>query len=103
MNRHFFFVCTSRTTSRTYGGSNYTLAVYENKGRGKFVHLGNVSACTRAHKGEVHEAWGVVLAKFPRLGKRIAALEGERYQSGHYSWQYRDLYGVRVDDMGGAS
>ena len=98
-NYNFVYVEKKRTISRTYGGSNYTLAVYEIV-KGELVHLGDVSACTRGHKGEDSEAWSVVIEKRPNvlktLKKRIAQTKGENsYEykncnSNYYRWQYRE-------------
>ena len=96
----FAYVETKRTTRRTYGGSNYTLTVYDLTG-GKVEKLGTVDACTAAHKGEASEAWGVVLANRPgilrTLAKRAAA-KGDKYlqdmvkrDSGYHIWQFQNL------------
>ena len=96
----FAYVETKRTIRRTYGGSNYTLTVYDLTG-GKVEALGTVDACTAAHKGEASEAWSVVLAKRPgilrTLAKRATA-KGDKYlqdmvkrNGGYHSWQFRDL------------
>lgn len=65
--RHFIYTKIKSRIDRTYGGENYTLAVYENKGRGKIVRIGEISKCSRSHKGEPSEAWGVA---FDSLSKR---------------------------------
>lgn len=63
IKRHFFFTEKTRTISKTYGGSTYTLAVYEIVKKGVVKYIGEVKACTRAHKGELHEAWTAVVNK----------------------------------------
>lgn len=101
MRKHVFaYVETKRTARRTYGGSNYTLTVYDLTG-GKVERIGEVSACTAAHKGESSEAWGVVLAERPGILKVLAkraAAKGDRYlqdmvkrDGGYHCWQFREL------------
>lgn len=101
MKKHVFaYVEKKRTVRRTYGGSNYTLSVYDLTG-GNVEHLGDVDACTAAHKGESSEAWSVVLRERPRilplLAKRAAA-SGDAYlidmvkrSGGYHAWQFQDL------------
>lgn len=60
----FIYTESKRTISRTYGGSNYTLNVYEVI-ENKPVFIGEAKACTRAHKGEIHEALTVVVKYLP--------------------------------------
>ncbi len=57
ISQHFVYVCTSRKISRTYGGSTYTMAIYEIKGKGKLEHVAGCTACTRAHMGEDSEVF----------------------------------------------
>jgi predicted transcriptional regulator of viral defense system len=52
--RTFTFYKSKETISRTYGGVNYTLQVYELIDN-KPVHITEVKACTRGHRGEIHE------------------------------------------------
>lgn len=101
MKRYTFaYVETKRTHSRTYGGSDYTLTVYDLTG-GKVERLGTVTACTRGHKGEASEAWSVVTERRPgilrTLAKRAKA-KGDAYllkqattERGYHCWQFRDL------------
>ena len=103
----FAYVCTSRVVSRTYGGSNYTLTVFELTG-GKVERIGETSQCTRAHKGEDSEAWTVVLNARPRLlgilKSRIeAANKGPVPENVNNYWR-RDFpdFGVELHNMGGA-
>lgn len=103
--RSFIYTEASRTVRRTYGGSNYTLNVYEITG-GKLELLGTVKACTAAHKGESSEAWSVVIAKRPevlRLLARRAKAKGDAYllkqattERGYHTWQFREL-GVTLE------
>lgn len=103
----FAYVETKRTARRTYGGSNYTLTVYDLTG-GNVEKIGEVSACTAAHKGEASEAWSVVIAKrpnvLPLLAKRAKA-KGDAYllkqattERGYHCWQFRDL-GVELHSL----
>jgi hypothetical protein len=101
---NFVYTEKKRTISRTYGGSNYTLAVYEVV-KNEMVYLGEVSACTRGHMGEDSEAWSVVREKRPNviktLTKRIAKKNGvndyyhKAAKGNYYSWQFRE-YGVSL-------
>jgi hypothetical protein len=85
IKRHFIYTVGNVKVSRTYGGSDYTVTVYENKGRGKLVRLGERTACTRGHKGEASEAWSVVMQALPRLCKALAKLpDAEREQYTYY-------------------
>ena len=105
--RSFIYSEVSRTTRRTYGGSNYELAVYEITG-GKLEHLGNIKACTAGHKGESSEAWSVVIEKRPevlRLLAKRAKAKGDAYllkqattERGYHRWQFRDL-GVTLEKV----
>ena len=58
----FVYSVVKRTVSRTYGGSNYTLRVYQVV-KNELVYIGEISGCTRGHKGEVSEAWGLIIEK----------------------------------------
>lgn len=104
MKKHVFaYVETKRTPRRTYGGSNYTLTVYEITG-GKVERLGSVEACTAAHKGEESEAWGVVLKERPNVAKLLTKrIKGDKYLSGdlnggYYRWQFKN-YGVELHQL----
>lgn len=101
MKKHVFAYTVAKSTPRrTYGGINYTLHVYDLTG-GKVERIGEVSACTAAHKGEASEAWSVVLKARPRivdtLYKRAKAkgdtylMERAKADGGYHLWQYRDL------------
>ena len=94
----FIYVCTDRKYSRTYGGSTYTLKVHEVKGS-RLVYVGEVTACTRAHRGEDSEAWAVVANKYPKLAKRVIEAGAE---PGYYSWGYGEKAGVKLQSLGGA-
>lgn len=101
MKRYVFgYVVTKSTPRRTYGGTNYTLTVYDLTG-GKVERLGTVDACTAAHRGESSEAWSVVTAQRPAilrtLAKRARA-KGDAYllkqattERGYHCWQFREL------------
>lgn len=102
--RSFIYTEAKRTVRRTYGGSNYTLHIYEITG-GKLVRVGEVSACTAGHKGEASEAWGVILEKFPRLRSTLIHrakeakndyLQKEAERASYYAYQFREL-GVSLE------
>lgn len=102
----FGYVCTSRKVSRMYGGSDYTLTVYELTG-GKVVRIGETTRCTRGHKGEDSEAWTVVLNARPRLAgilkSRIEAANKEPVPetiTNYWRWQYSE-HGVELHNLGG--
>lgn len=108
ISRHFFFTTIHEAVRRTYGGTNYTLAVWENKGKGKFVKIGEVSRCTAAHKGKVSEAFGVVweslsareqrrLLKLPVIAKENAG-GGGSFPS-YFSWSLGDAIGWKVQEI----
>lgn len=105
VKQHFIAIESKRTISRTYGGSNYTLQIYENKGPGELVHLGEVSACTRGHKGEASEAWGKIVdlkAVKPSIMKKIKIAakdpENKNYSFfSYWSWKMADLFGVVLE------
>lgn len=101
--KSYVFTESKRTVSRTYGGSNYTLEVYEIKNKNTINHIGSVSACTRGHKGEISEAWSVV---FNSLSKRkqneIRAISNRPENTNlnlvsYYSWSYTpDLIKIKL-------
>jgi hypothetical protein len=104
-NYNFVFTEKSRKVSRTYGGSTYTLAVYEIV-KNEFVFLGEVTACTRGHKGEESEAWTVIAEKRPQVLKTLAnrikkaAGEEDHYykeakRGQYYTWKFRE-WGVSL-------
>lgn len=96
----FGYVKTKDNPRRTYGGRNYTLAVYDLTG-GNVQLLGTVDACTAAHKGEASEAWSEVLAHRPQLPKLLAKRAraiGDTYleraatqRGGYHCWQFKQL------------
>jgi len=107
-NYHFIYTETKRTVSRTYGGSNYTLNVYQII-KNEPVFIGSVNACTRGHKGEESEAFGVIVKNCPKVikaisnrAKKILAENPNSYPAksfdkdvknsgGYYFWQFREL------------
>ena len=105
IKKHYFYIFLNRKVSRTYGGENYTLAVFENKGRGKFVKLGGTTRCTRAHKGFESEAWTVVWNS-KSLGRKLKK-EIESYScanpnnsySSYYTWRMEELFGIKLEAM----
>lgn len=105
IKKHYFYTFLNRKTSRTYGGEDYTLAVFENKGRGKFVKLGEVSRCTRGHKGYDSEAWGVVwnsksLGKIKNLINSDSDAEPYGWKNGgYYSYRMQEKFGIKLEQM----
>lgn len=106
MKRYVFgYTVAKSTPRRTYGGTNYTLNVYDLTG-GNVERLGEVSACTAAHKGESSEAWSVVLAKRPGILRTLRKrAKGDTYlqsmvdrDGGYHCWQFRDL-GVELHQL----
>lgn len=105
--RVFAYVKIKDTPRRTYGGHNYTLAVYDITG-GNVERIGEVSACTAAHKGEASEAWSVVLEKRPGILKTLAKrakakgdpwlIKQVKEERRYHVWQYRDL-GVELHSL----
>jgi hypothetical protein len=90
----YIFTKSKSTVSRTYGGENYTLQVYEVKSKNNIIHIGETSACSRGHKGESSEAYSVV---FNSLSKRkqneIKRISKDPENSNlglvnYYSWSY---------------
>lgn len=99
VKREFLWLITDVKISRTYGGSDYTVRVFENKGRGKVVLVGENRCCTRAHRGEVHEAFGVVMNQDQKLHKEVA-LAG---LNEHYYWchEHGEQLGIWMTQLGG--
>lgn len=103
--QHFIAIESKRTISRTYGGSNYTLQIYENKGKGDLIPIGEVSACTRGHKGETSEAWGKIVelkAVKPSLMKQIIEAqkkdENKNYNFiSYWSWKMEEMFGIKLE------
>jgi hypothetical protein len=104
LKRHFFYVEKKRTISRTYGGSNYTLAVYEILKDKSVVYIGEANACTRGHKGESSEAWTVIVnnAISPKELKALQAANKENSYNDHleyYNYSYEDKFGIKVSQF----
>lgn len=97
IKRHFIAYISRRTYSRTYGGADYTVVVYENKGRGKLEYVGEGNACTRAHRGERNEAFCAVLEKLPRLRKRVLAAGLDEHYVGN---DHFEKLGILVTMLG---
>ena len=102
IKHHIVFTVGNVKVSRTYGGCNYTVSVYENKGRGRLVYLGERTACTRGHKGSDHEAWSAALNASPAL-TRAAKRDGlslsyfDRYGGENKGWMVQRLGHNPVD------
>ena len=104
----FIFTEKSRKISRTYGGSTYVLSVYQIVNN-EPVFIGDCVACTRGHKGEESEAFGVIVKNCPDVIKTITRRAKMRLKTdpncypaksfladvnnsgGYYSWHYREL------------
>lgn len=100
---NFIYTETSRKISKTYGGSTYTLAVYEVV-KNELVYIGEATACTRGHMGEESEAFAVVRKNRPNVIKTLAnrikkggadAYYLEAAKGSYYTWEFRD-YGVSI-------
>ena len=99
--QHFVYVCTTRQESRKYGGSTYTLAVYENRGKGEIRHVASCEACTRAHMGEPSEALTALIeanAIRPAILKRVRAIDDR----GYYLVRMARECGLTIQLLGGA-
>jgi hypothetical protein len=68
--RNFIFTESKRVFSKTYGGSTYTMNVYEIINN-RPEKIGEVTACTRAHMGEESEVWRFVKDKNPSMIKQM--------------------------------
>lgn len=103
--RHFIFTKQGKV-NKTYGGEDYTLAVYEVIKRGEINGIGEVSKSTRGHKGENSEAWTVAwnnafTSRQQRaLIKKMAAREGLTLGRApeYYTYDMRN-YGIIVDQI----
>ncbi len=99
--QHFVYVCTYRQESRKYGGSTYTLIVYENRGKGDLQFVASCEACTRAHMGEVSEALTALIAADairPAILKRVRAIDDK----GYYLVRMAPECGLTIQGLGGA-
>lgn len=107
--RHFLFTKIKSTVSRMYGGENYTLALYENRGRGKLVRLGETSACSRGHKGEESEAWSAIFNLLPKrqqsaMMKHPAVIENNARSGGgsfpnYFGWNIGQAMGIKLEQI----
>jgi hypothetical protein len=82
-----------------YGGCDYTVAIYENKGKGDLKYIAECSACTRAHKGEPSEVFTALLAAGkirPAVIKRL----GKSASDGYYFWRMRED-GLNIQELQG--
>lgn len=99
---NFVYTMKSEKISRTYGGSDYVLAVYEVTKDG-LNHLGDAKGCTRGHMGYEHEAFRVVRKERPNviklLARRIKKAGKDNWlkplTDKYYNFNYRD-YGVKL-------
>lgn len=107
---NFIYTEKSRVVSRTYGGSTYVLNVYQIEPKsGELKFIGEAKACTRGHKGEESEAFGVIVKNCPQIIKTIERrckqilktepnnyyakyfLTDVRNSGGYYSWNFKQL------------
>ena len=100
ISQHFVYVCTKRKVSRTFGGCDYSMAIYENKGKGELKHVANCSACTRAHKGESSEVFTALLAA-EKIRPAVIRQLGASASDGYYFWRMRED-GLTLQELQGA-
>jgi len=95
----FIMIEKERKYSRTYGGSNYTLAMYEVLNK-ELKYIGEVKGCTMSHKGETSEAF-TALQKLNAIKKSILKKidKGERNDLVYYGYNYRDTAGLYIDTL----
>lgn len=101
LTQHFVYVCTARQESRKYGGSTYTLTIYENRGKGEIRHVASCEACTRAHMGEASEALTALIAAGairPAILERVRAINDQ----GYYVHRMVTECGLTIQALGGA-
>jgi len=108
----FIYSKVKETVSRTYGGSNYTLNVYEVVDN-DVIFISEVHACTRAHKGEISEAFGALIKARPEIkanlikrAKQVLKTDSENYfaksaisninNSGGYYTSFYENFGVKL-------
>jgi len=96
---NFIYSEKTRTISRTYGGSTYTLAVYEIV-NGSPVYICTAKACTRGHKGEESEAFGELLKTRPELKKLIIKRAKALQKTNPSSYEAKSILND-VDNSGG--
>jgi hypothetical protein len=92
--RHFIYTAEYKRR-RVVGGCNYTIEVYENKGKNQLLkHIGTGSACTSYHKGEESEAWDLILENIPSIKRKIP--KGSGLLSGYYNWSDAEEAGIKL-------
>lgn len=103
IRHHYIYVETNFKPSRTYGGGTYVLAIHKVEGVGKTRRVGDVTACTRSHKGPEHEVWTLIQKDLPpALLKKIHKVKMPS-SSGpqHYiPWGLKDTFGVLIHSVG---
>ena len=101
--QQFIYTVKEATRPRRTGGLNYTVQVYEIK-NGETIHLGERSACTHAHKGEISEAWTVVIKSKrlrPSIIKRMKAETNKNINPfSYYTYTYEKDYNVKLQRVG---
>ena len=97
ISRHFIFTFPKRKVNKMYGGEDYTINVYENKGRGKLIFVGDTHQTTRSHCGFETEAFHVILRANKRLKNKLKKVD--KGFNGYWQWQYANDYGIRIEQI----
>lgn len=99
----FLAVKTNVRINRTYGGSTYTLKLYEIKNR-ELVYIDETQADTRGHAGEISEAYQKlrdIKAIKPGIWCQIKNAASDpvnknySYNS-YYSWTMEEKFGLKI-------
>jgi len=111
----FIYSITERKISKTYGGTTYFFNVYQVLNNDiNFVAAGE--ACTRGHKGEESEAFGVLIQAMPEIkkmlirnAKKVLKTDPQNYNaksllkdvenSGGYYFRYFENFGLRLKSV----
>lgn len=101
---HFLFTKIKSRINRTYGGEHYTLAVYRVRKVGKVELIGTIDGCSRSHKGEDHEAWGVCWKTLPKVLQNRITSHYKVYAShsgrpDEYAPSFRGEFGIQIDAL----
>ena len=97
IKRHLIYTCVDIKVSRTYGGCDYTVRVWEIVKKGVLRYLGEARRCNRGHCGCRHEAWQVALQD-----KAIArAAKRAKFPDKNYMfWRDAEERGWALDGIG---
>lgn len=96
----FVYSISDRKISRTYGGSTYTVNVYEVTKDNNLTFVASKTANTRGHKGEDSEAFGALIAERPDIKKRLISRAKAALKAVPDSWEAKSLL-KDVDNSGG--